>query len=108
MDQEVVAGIGNIYADEILFQARLNPRTRCDRLDADTRQRLFGQIKEVLTTATASGAGAERLVDRLPASFLIPHREKGARCPRCGAEIANVRFSGRTAYYCPRCQPEVA
>jgi formamidopyrimidine-DNA glycosylase len=108
MDQEVVAGIGNIYADEILFQARLNPRTRCDRLDADARQRLFGQIKEVLTTATASGAGAERLVDRLPASFLIPHREKGARCPRCGAEIASVKFSGRTAYYCPRCQPEVA
>ena len=108
MDQEVVAGIGNIYSDEILFQARLNPRTRCDRLDADGRRRLFGRLKDVLETAIASGAGAERLVDRLPRSFLIPHREKGGQCPRCGGEIARAKFSGRTAYYCPRCQPEVA
>jgi formamidopyrimidine-DNA glycosylase len=108
MDQEVVAGIGNIYSDEILFQAGVNPRTRCDRLDAEARRHLFGQIKEVLETAIASGAGTERLVDRLPGSFLIPHREKGGRCPRCGGEIASAKFSGRTAYYCPRCQPEVA
>jgi formamidopyrimidine-DNA glycosylase len=108
MDQGVVAGIGNIYSDEILFQARLNPRTRCDRLDPGACQRLFEQIKEVLETAIASGAGAERLVDRLPGSFLIPHREKGERCPRCGAEIASAKFSGRTAYFCPRCQPEPA
>ena len=108
MDQEVVAGIGNIYSDEILFQTRLNPRTRCDRLDADVRRRLLGQIKAVFETAIASGAGAERLVDRLPASFLIPHREKGGRCPRCGGEIASAKFSGRTAYFCPKCQPEPA
>jgi len=108
MDQEVVAGIGNIYSDEILFQARLNPRTRCDRLDAGARQRLFRQVKEVLETAIASGAGAERLVDRLPGSFLIPHRGKRGQCPRCGGEIENAKFSGRTAYFCPRCQPEPA
>jgi formamidopyrimidine-DNA glycosylase len=108
MDQEVVAGIGNSYSDEILFQARLNPRTRCDRLDVGARQQLFGRLKSVLKTAIASGAGAERLVDRLPSSFLTPHREKGGRCPRCGGEIASAKFSGRTAYYCPRCQPETA
>jgi formamidopyrimidine-DNA glycosylase len=108
MDQEVVAGIGNIYSDEILFQAGINPRARCDRLDAGARQHLLGRIKAVLETAITSGAGAERLVDRLPGSFLIPHREKGGRCPRCGGEIASAKFSSRTAYYCPRCQPEVA
>ena len=108
MDQEVAAGIGNIYSDEILFQAGINPRTRCDRLDARARQRLFERIKAVLETAITSGAGAERLVDRLPSSFLIPHREKGGRCPRCGGEIASAKFSGRTAYYCLRCQPEGA
>jgi formamidopyrimidine-DNA glycosylase len=69
MDQKVVAGIGNIYSDEILFQARLHPRTRSDWLDASARKRLFGQIKEVLETAIACGAGAERLIDRLPSSF---------------------------------------
>jgi len=108
MDQEAVAGIGNIYSDEILFQAGINPRTRCDRLDADARPRLFSRIREVLETAIASGAGAERLVDRLPGSFLIPYRAKGGRCPRCGAEITTAKFSGRTAYYCPRCQSEAA
>jgi formamidopyrimidine-DNA glycosylase len=108
MDQEVVAGIGNIYSDEILFQARLNPRARCDRLDAEARQRLFGKIKEVLETAITSGGGAEQLVNRLPSSFLISHREKGGRCPRCGGEIASAKLSGRTAYFCPQCQPELA
>ena len=108
MDQKVVAGIGNIHSNEILFQARLNPRTRCDRLDAGMRQCLFSRIKEVLETAIASGAGAERLVDRLPGLFLIPHREKGGRCPRCGGEITSAKFSGRTAYDCPRCQPEAS
>ena len=108
MDQEVVAGIGNIYSDEILFQARLDPRTRCDRLDPRARHQLFDQIKTVLETAITSGAGAERLVDHLPGSFVIPHREKGGRCPRCGGEIASAKFSGRTAYFCPRCQPESA
>jgi formamidopyrimidine-DNA glycosylase len=105
MDQEVLAGIGNIYSDEILLQARLHPRSRTDQLTSDTKKRLFGCVKEVLQTAIEAGAGAERLVDRLPDSYLIPHRQKGARCPRCGGAIAADKFSGRTAYYCPRCQP---
>jgi formamidopyrimidine-DNA glycosylase len=108
MDQEVVAGIGNVYSDEILFQARLHPRTRSDWLDAGARKCLFRQIKEVFETAIARGAGTERLIDRLPRSFLIPHRQKGGRCPRCGNEIATAKISGRTAYYCPRCQPQIA
>lgn len=106
MDQAVIAGIGNIYSDEILFQARIHPRTRSDRLTGEAKKSLFNRIKEMLQTAIDAGAGAERLVDRLPKTFFIPHREKGARCPRCGAEIQTVKFSGRTAYYCPRCQPE--
>jgi formamidopyrimidine-DNA glycosylase len=105
MDQRMIAGIGNIYSDEILFQAGLHPGTRSDRLAVDTKKRLFGCIKEVLQTAIDAGAGAERLVDHLPESFLIPHREKAGRCPRCGGEIATDKFSGRTAYYCPHCQP---
>jgi formamidopyrimidine-DNA glycosylase len=108
MDQAVIAGIGNIYSDEILFQAGIHARARCDHLSAEVKAHLFRCIKEVLQTAVDAGAGAERLVDRLPKAFLIPRREKGARCPRCGAEIAAVKFSGRTAYYCPRCQPPPA
>ena len=106
MDQAVIAGIGNIYSDEILFQAGVHPRARSDRLSADAKKRLFSCLKEVLQTAVDAGAGAERLVDRLPKTFFIPHREKGAQCPRCGGEITTVKFSSRTAYHCPRCQSE--
>jgi formamidopyrimidine-DNA glycosylase len=106
MDQAVIAGIGNIYSDEILFQARLHPRDSSDRLTAGATRRLFNCTKRVLQTAVDAGAGAEWLVDRLPRSFLIPHREKDGECPRCGGKIVAAKFSGRTAYYCPRCQPE--
>lgn len=106
MDQAVIAGIGNIYSDEILFQARLHPRDSSDRLTAGATKRLFNCIKQVLQTAVDARAGAERLLDRLPRSFLIPNREKGGQCPRCGGQIIAAKFSGRTAYYCPRCQPE--
>ena len=59
-----------------------------------------------MQTAVDAGAGAEKLVDRLPKTFFIPYRQKAARCPRYGGEVETVKFSGRTAYYCPRCQPD--
>ena len=104
MDQSVVAGIGNIYSDEILFQARLHPRARADRLDEAVLRRLFGKLRSVLRTAIRRGAGSEQAFERLPRSFLLPERRKGGRCPRCGGAVAAARFGGRTAYFCPRCQ----
>lgn len=106
MDQSAIAGIGNIYSDEILFQAGIHPKARTDRLDAETRKRLFRQVKRVLETAVERGAGAELTPGVLPRSFLLPERKKGGRCPRCGGEIHTVKFSGRTAYYCAHCQVE--
>jgi formamidopyrimidine-DNA glycosylase len=106
MDQEVVAGIGNIYSDEILFAAEIHPKSASDRLDARVRRRLFERMKDVLETAIRYGAGAESLIERLPPSFLLPHRKKGGRCPRCGGELQTLKFSGRTGYFCPRCQKE--
>jgi formamidopyrimidine-DNA glycosylase len=105
MDQTVIAGIGNIYADEILFQARLHPQTPVTSLTERQRAELFRQIKQVLQTAIESGAGAEQLLERLPDDYLLPHRDKGGRCPRCDQAIATIKTGGRTSYYCPRCQP---
>lgn len=105
MDQSVIAGIGNIYSDEILFQARLHPRARADRLDEASLRRLFAKARSVLRTAIRRGAGSEQALERLPRGFLLPQRRKGGRCPRCGGAIATLSFGGRTAYYCPRCQP---
>jgi formamidopyrimidine-DNA glycosylase len=106
MDQGLIAGIGNIYADEILFQARLHPKTAMTSLDDRQRAALFKQVKAVLKTAIERGAGAEQFLERLPRHYLLPQRGKGGKCPRCGAAIATLKSGGRTSYFCPRCQPE--
>lgn len=108
LDQSLVAGIGNLYADEILFQARLHPRTPGRALGKARRKALFEKIKEVLQTAIDCGAGAEQLLERLPKGWLLPQRREGGICPRCGHQLAPLKAAGRTGYYCPRCQPEPA
>lgn len=104
MDQSAVAGIGNIFADEILFQAKLHPETRLGALSDADRKRLFEQTRKVLQAAIKHGAGSEQFEERLPASFIIPQRRKGGRCPRCGTPIESFKAGGRTAYFCPNCQ----
>ncbi len=104
MDQSFIAGLGNVYSDEILFQARLDPSAPVQDLGAGEVDRLHTAMREVLDTAIASEAGWENVPDRLPETYLLPHRKAGGRCPRCGGEIAKRKVSGRTAYLCPRCQ----
>ncbi len=106
MDQAAVAGFGNIYSDEVLFQAGSHPKRRTGGLDADARKRLFCQLKRVLQTAVDWGSGAELTPEALPPSFLLPERKRGGHCPRCGGELCTVKASGRTAYYYPHCQAE--
>lgn len=59
----------------------------------------------VLKTAIATGAGSEQFLDRLPEDFLLHRREAEGRCPRCAAGLTTLKISGRTAYFCRRCQP---
>ncbi|HXA23524.1 MAG TPA: DNA-formamidopyrimidine glycosylase family protein [Acetobacteraceae bacterium] len=106
MDQARIAGIGNIYADEILFQARLHPAIAANGLDAGMRHRLFAAMKHALQTAIDCGAGAENFTDRLPKGFLLPERHAGGHCPRCGTPLMIDKRGGRTSYHCPKCQPE--
>jgi formamidopyrimidine-DNA glycosylase len=105
MDQARLAGIGNIYSDEILFHARLYPRTLAATLGPGETHRLFTAMRSVLQTAIECGAGAEDFTDRLPRGFLLPERHVGGRCPRCGAAIKADKQGGRTGYFCPICQP---
>jgi formamidopyrimidine-DNA glycosylase len=104
MDQSAVAGIGNIFADEILFQARLHPETKLGALSDAERKRLFEETRKVLQAAIKFGAGAEQFEERLPEGFNIPQRREGGRCPRCGTAIENLKIGGRTSYLCPNCQ----
>lgn len=100
MNQKVMAGIGNIYSDEILFQAKLHPKTRAGSLNENQMKKLFNIIKDVMKRSIDRRADP----DKLPESFIIPHRNKGDRCPVCGGEVDRIKVSRRSAYYCPHCQ----
>jgi formamidopyrimidine-DNA glycosylase len=100
MDQELIAGIGNIYSDEILFQARLHPTTAARGLDGSERRRLHRQLRRVLSLAIDRHADPTRL----PPGWLLRHREDGTRCPRRNGTIRQLRLGGRGAFYCPSCQ----
>jgi formamidopyrimidine-DNA glycosylase len=100
MDQKKLAGIGNVYSDEILFQAEIHPERKSNRLTRQEVGGLYRGMRRVLKTAIDVGADP----DRLPRSYLIPRRQEGASCPRCGDAIALISFSGRSAYHCPSCQ----
>jgi len=100
MNQQVVAGIGNLYSDEILFQSKVHPESRVQTLEAETRKRIREEIHDVLQTAVACRADFRRF----PKHYLIHQRYVGGRCPRCSTELERIRISGRTAYLCPRDQ----
>lgn len=100
MSQRRLAGLGNIYTDEILFQARVNPRAKANRLTDGHLERLFHSVKDVVETAIEAKAEP----GDMPSTYLLPHREKGGVCPRCGGSLRHEKVSGRTSYYCPQCQ----
>ena len=100
MDQHLMSGIGNVYSDEILFQAGIHPRAKVMQLDEEQITRIYHKMREVLKTAIEHQADPAQF----PPSYLTPHREVGASCPRCEGEVSRVKVSGRNAYYCPTCQ----
>ena len=104
MDQARIAGIGNIYADEILFQARLHPLTQVGDLERDQLERLYQTTIRVLLQAIARSVMAEGPASAFPDDWLSAHREPGGRCPRCRALLATIKTDGRTGYFCSRCQ----
>ncbi len=102
MNQDVLAGLGNVWTDEILFQARLHPETEIPDLGDDDVKRLFATMRRVLREGVEHGVDPEELPD----GYLLVRREEGADCPRgCGGSVERITVSGRAGYYCPRCQP---
>lgn len=98
LNQRIIAGLGNLYADEALFQAGICPRARC--LTIGQLSTLFSSIQKVLKTALATNADLEKL----PEFYLLPHRHPKGRCPRDGANLSREKIGGRTSYYCPEHQ----
>ncbi len=100
MNQHILAGIGNIYSDEILYQACIHPKTPVNTIDHQKIKEMYKIMKNVLQTVLNRQINHRKL----PESFLIPHRIKNGRCPRSDTRLKTIKISGRTAYYCPLCQ----
>lgn len=110
LDQGVLAGLGNIYTDEILFRQRLSPLQASSSLSRRKIEELAGCIRQVLVEAIdGKGTSISDYVDARGArgafqSFLRVYGKAGKPCPRCRMTLRRIRVAGRSTSYCPRCQ----
>jgi formamidopyrimidine-DNA glycosylase len=111
LDQRVVAGLGNIYADEALWRARINPLRPAESLTREEAGRLHRAIRQALRTGIARQGSTLRDYARpdgsagsMQTEFRVYGRD-GQPCPRCRTPIAKARVAGRGTWFCPRCQP---
>jgi formamidopyrimidine-DNA glycosylase len=95
LDQSKIAGIGNLLADEILWQAKVPPATPVNRLQRKDADRLYRALRSVLASAMAEGGGAHT-------GDVIAARRPGGSCPRCGAEMLHGTVGGRSTWWCSR------
>ena len=110
LDQTRIAGIGNIYADEMLFDARIHPETRANSLTKPSIARLYQSMKKILSEAIeAKGSTLQdyRDADGNEGSFQESHKvydREGEPCLACGTPVKMKRIGGRSSHFCPRCQ----
>jgi len=110
MNQEVIAGIGNIYSDEILWEAKVSPFKDISKLNPVELKKIYQAIRKILAKAIKlkgssvsdfrDAQGEKGKFDKM----LKIYRKEGQKCPRCGAIIQKAKINGRTAHFCPRCQ----
>jgi formamidopyrimidine-DNA glycosylase len=111
LDQSVLRGVGNIYADESLWRARIHPMRRGSELSKKQAQMLRRVLQDVLRKAIlARGSSISDFLDAegQPGEYQRHHRaygREGERCYRCGATIQRGIVAGRSSYFCPKCQP---
>jgi len=110
MDQNVIAGIGNIYSDEMLFKARIHPLKEVLRLSLSEKKKLFRAMKETLDLAVKlqgesfsdfrRTSGEKGYYDKVR----MIYRRTGEKCPNCKGIIKRIKVGGRSAHFCPNCQ----
>jgi len=105
LDKTALASIGNAYADEILFAARLHPKTFCHRLEPEAVDALFEAIGGTLRKAIAEIEKRGAPVDVKVRDFLAVRGRAHAPCPGCGTTLRSVRVGAADACFCPTCQP---
>lgn len=105
LDKTAVAAIGNAYADEILWAARLHPKIGCQGLTDEDIGRLRAAIRDVLSAAMSEVARRAESIEVKVRDFLRVRNRKGQPCPACGTMIRVEGVRGHDTFYCPACQP---
>ena len=110
MDQNVVSGIGNIYADDILFTARIHPLKKVEKLNDKESKAIFEAVKKILKkavklrgTSTSDYRDTAGRMGKYTEARLVYQRE-GEKCPRKNGVIKRIKIGGRSAHFCPACQ----
>ena len=110
MDQNVIAGIGNIYSDEILWASKINPLKGVSELSTAKLKKIYFQTQDILKKAIrmrGTSVSDFRDVEGRKGFFektLKVYRKKGKKCPRCSTPIKRIKIGGRSAHFCPKCQ----
>lgn len=102
MDQRFIAGLGNLYVDEILFQSGIHPKTKIEKLEPSELKEMFVKMIKILNKVIKSKSQGEKLPD----SYLRSHRTQGDDCPNCKGKVSMLKVGGRSTYICPECQQE--
>lgn len=112
LDQSVMSGVGNIYADEALWRSKIHPESRTETMQVSRIKDLIESAKEVMSEALKVGGtsfddlyinvnGESGYFER----SLSAYGQEGEGCPRCGLEIRRITFANRSSHFCPKCQP---
>ena len=110
MDQKVISGIGNLYANEALFKAKIDPRRPANTLSGEEIDLLFKEIKETLLKAIKYGGSSVDDYVRVSGEkgnfvkYLQVYGREGEKCFKCGEIVKRISLGGRGTYFCPRCQ----
>jgi len=110
MDQKLISGIGNIYSNEALFEARINPKRPASDLKEGEIKRLYHSLTKILKKSiSVQGESFSdfRTLDGKKGGFDVfikVYRKEGKKCPYCGGKIVKEEIGGRSSYFCPNCQ----
>ena len=112
LDQGVMSGVGNIYADEALWRSKMHPETRTEKLVTKRVAELITNATEVMSEALAvGGTSFDELYINVNGESgyfersLAVYGQEGEGCPRCGRQIRRITFANRSSHFCPKCQP---